>query len=726
MDRGSSDRVCGIGSNWRIVQLSFLLVAVIVLLSSGCGSKGGVTLSNVQRQIAAMPCPPGVSVELWDILTAELTTQIEKHASASPLVAGPPLDDLSIVDDLSAVEQPLGSVRLRWSYKNTGDYDQNSETNISDLTPIGRHFNKTPASGDWNQASTADGDLNHEVNISDITPIGRCFRQTVTEYWVEFNASGAPGSVFEHRDSVSFDQGEPNANDWLTFDHTLSLGQSGYYRVVPYYFEERGIPGTPVYFALNQAPDAVLTADPQAGRTPLVVNFDASQSHDPENLALTFEWDWEGDGVWDHQSTTPQQQHEYTEEGEYAPIVRVRDSKGSESTDQLAVYCFAWQLHEVLENVGNAFALIGGRPAFLFEVADEDDPPQMPVTTWYARANVAEPQSSADWDFSVLALPVDDGDGGLLGFGAQLMFEHEGRPAAMLNLNAPFREFWFGQATTSQPQDETDWSLSKIVSWQGDETGRAAGLSIGDRVYLFSPNAAEIRLIRSLVAEPQGPQDWEVTKVADTGDETSQLVFAAYTGGQFLVTFTDQSQSRAVCATSTELNPSGPQDWQLTFLDLDRSSIAGNVVTVDNLPVWGMASFTEDSAKDMRVASGLVATPQEAAEWRLVNAQGEIDGRSYPLLTSVAGGCMAVVSEPRATTGKQLVALYPPVPGVPLTNEPWLPVPINPEHTGFANGRETFALDDLLICMFWETSLGPPYEYRTYFASANLPKKYGN
>ena len=82
------------------------------------------------------------------------------------------LDDLSIVDDLSAVEQPLGSVRLRWSYKNTGDYDQNSETNISDLTPIGRHFNKTPASGDWNQSNQDQS--KHQTQFT-ITAAHQCF-----------------------------------------------------------------------------------------------------------------------------------------------------------------------------------------------------------------------------------------------------------------------------------------------------------------------------------------------------------------------------------------------------------------------------------------------------------------------------------------------------------------------------------------------------------------------
>ncbi len=74
-----------------------------------------------------------------------------------------------------------GSWSLRWPYGNTGDYDQNSEVNIADLTPIGIHFGAAvndPASAQ----AMIDGDGNGEINIADITPIGVNYGNSLTGY----------------------------------------------------------------------------------------------------------------------------------------------------------------------------------------------------------------------------------------------------------------------------------------------------------------------------------------------------------------------------------------------------------------------------------------------------------------------------------------------------------------------------------------------------------------
>jgi Ice-binding-like/Bacterial Ig-like domain len=67
---------------------------------------------------------------------------------------------------------------LTWTYYGQGDYDQNGETSISDLTPIARHLGQVSPGGGgtpWELTaveSLIDGDDNGEINISDVTPIG--------------------------------------------------------------------------------------------------------------------------------------------------------------------------------------------------------------------------------------------------------------------------------------------------------------------------------------------------------------------------------------------------------------------------------------------------------------------------------------------------------------------------------------------------------------------------
>jgi len=79
---------------------------------------------------------------------------------------------------------------LKWSYRSPGDYDQNMEVNIADVTPIGIYFGRTTTATDWASAQVADGDSNGEVNIADLTPIGVHFLQRVTDYRAQAGPTG--------------------------------------------------------------------------------------------------------------------------------------------------------------------------------------------------------------------------------------------------------------------------------------------------------------------------------------------------------------------------------------------------------------------------------------------------------------------------------------------------------------------------------------------------------
>jgi PKD repeat protein len=85
------------------------------------------------------------------------------------------------------------------------------------------------------------------------------------------------------------------------------------------------------YCGGNCPPEALARADPTNGLAPLVVNFDAAGSSDPEGDALSYAWDLDGDGAFDD-STAQKPTYTYTAAGDYQVGLRVTDSKGATDT----------------------------------------------------------------------------------------------------------------------------------------------------------------------------------------------------------------------------------------------------------------------------------------------------------------------------------------------------------------------------------------------------------
>ncbi|MCB1219202.1 MAG: PKD domain-containing protein [Planctomycetales bacterium] len=90
--------------------------------------------------------------------------------------------------------------------------------------------------------------------------------------------------------------------------------------------------------SINGNPNVVLTASPLSGEAPLVVDFDASGSTDPDGHDLTkFEWDYNGDGTWDETTTDPFVTHTYYSAGTVSAMVRVTDQYGASGTDSVDI-----------------------------------------------------------------------------------------------------------------------------------------------------------------------------------------------------------------------------------------------------------------------------------------------------------------------------------------------------------------------------------------------------
>lgn len=277
------------------------------------------------------------------------------------VVASAPSGNDNTVFNLEAEPygSPIEGVRLSWTERIVGDFDQNSEVNISDLTQIVVNFSQVPSydppeahggidywpSGDPDHAgvqnwrlAAVDGDGNGEVNLSDITTIAIHFLERLDGYRVYRRLDGeGTFSILANTTTpgVDYTIGRPTTPGtapvrYLFEDTAATSGNVEYYVAA---FDgnasSEGGQSNAVSLQLSQGPTAQLDLDVSEGNAPLTVNFDAGSSIDPDGTIDKYEFDFgEGNGFEDF-GTTFLADNEYTELGNFTASVRVTDNEGN-------------------------------------------------------------------------------------------------------------------------------------------------------------------------------------------------------------------------------------------------------------------------------------------------------------------------------------------------------------------------------------------------------------
>lgn len=169
------------------------------------------------------------------------------------------------------------------------------------------------------------------------------------------------------------DRPDPSLTPDIAGDYVLSLVVSD--------ATGDSLPDTVVISAVeNQPPTAVIVADAESGVAPLTVQFDGTQSMDPEGGPLSYDWNFR-DGT---RSSEPAPSHVFSNAGTYLVALTVIDERFAEDTDVIVI--------EVTEPVNEA------------PVADPVATPSSgmaPLTVQFA-ANAADPEGAAltfAWDF---------------------------------------------------------------------------------------------------------------------------------------------------------------------------------------------------------------------------------------------------------------------------------------------------------------------------------------
>jgi len=193
---------------------SALLGACAALLAGGCASgtglwehrhatpgpgagvppepgKPGLSVAEAIAEVDACSLPPGIPPGLALQLKQALAEALRARG-ASEIAQAPPRGSKNAVPNLEFIPASGGAAdNLAWSFVSVGDYDQNGEVNVSDLTPLALNFGAAGPFAFNTARSIIDGDGNNLINLADVTAIGQNYKNTVVQWQVY--ASQDPG-----------------------------------------------------------------------------------------------------------------------------------------------------------------------------------------------------------------------------------------------------------------------------------------------------------------------------------------------------------------------------------------------------------------------------------------------------------------------------------------------------------------------------------------------------
>lgn len=167
--------------------------------------------------------------------------------------------------------------------------------------------------------------------------------------WISFDASNITAMVEAARKyeiiSYSWDFGDENKATGESVKHQyISKGENDGRYLVTLKVSYRDIKSgeelsetftLDVVFA-NEQVNAYFEADSTSGSIPLTVNFDASESLDPDGEIVDYEWDLDGDGSYDD-GKDEKVSYTYDKYGTYTVKLRVTDNNGESDTMEMEI-----------------------------------------------------------------------------------------------------------------------------------------------------------------------------------------------------------------------------------------------------------------------------------------------------------------------------------------------------------------------------------------------------
>ena len=275
----------------------------------------------------------------------------------------------------------------------------------------------------------------------------------------------------------------------------------------------------------NQQPTAALQVDIAEGDAPLAVNFDASGSSDSDGNIVDYAWDWDGDGIYDGLTDTPNTSHTFTDPGFVFVNLRIEDNQGGRA----------------IINIGISVTVLGNNPPVADLQVDNTEPDTGEVVTFDALASSDAEGSIAGyaWDFDDDGLfdETDNGESAANGLGRVKL--DWALPAFQI-VSVRVTDEDAAQDTASVKIAVNGWGTPQTLDSTGD-MGRFTSLAIVDGSPAISYHDAsngDLRYVRA--TDPSGSA-WDTPQTVDGAGNTGWYTCLTMVNGNPAISYFDQT-----------------------------------------------------------------------------------------------------------------------------------------------------------------------------------------
>ncbi|WP_226872726.1 PQQ-dependent sugar dehydrogenase [Microbispora sitophila] len=392
----------------------------------------------------------------------------------------------------------------------------------------------------------------------------------------------------------------------------------------------------------NKAPQAKITVDKTSGsNAPLTVEFSGAKSSDSEAGALTYEWDFDGNGSFDAKGVTAT--HTYDKLGQYTARLRVTDAGGRFGLATIEITVGNTAPKVSIETPGDGgFIDWGNAVPFKVAVSDQEDGdnPTCSRVQWtfgLGHDTHAHPITTGTGCTVTWATPADAPEHGVTEniFGVVVVSYRDnganGIPGASsdatLILNPKLMQAEHGDDSkgVTKTQDETASGLNKVTSFDaGDYIGYDPVNFSGITSVKTTATGAGTLSLRwnsptatpfATVAIPAGSGWQTVTTALPNAPTGSGKLYVTSTGGVDVDAFTFVGDGVAdktpptVTATLNPAQPNGENGWytgnvSMTVTATDNGTVSSRQYSINGGATWLSANnavtFSTEGTTEVR------------------------------------------------------------------------------------------------------------------------------